>query len=164
MLHERRIAEQIDAYATGCITDAHPDADAARKAEQAARTVLDRAKNACTRLDTTLYTELRPYRRAAHITDPAKRLTTVTNELAGVEHALTTATTRADRLQHEPAIRALPAGGLDTEHDRWAADRAAQREAAARQAQEDWQRQQQPHRTRPNHLGHPAPDHGPRIG
>jgi hypothetical protein len=163
-LHGHRVEDQINAFATRQVTEAHPDADAARQTEHAARAAFETAQKARTRLDTTLYTELRPYGRAAHITDPGQRLTTVTNELADVEHDLTTATTRVGHLQNEPAIRDFPAASLDTEHSQWSADRAAKRETAARQAQALWQRQQQTHPIAPNHPAHPRVDHGPSIG
>ncbi len=163
-LHRRRVEEQINVYVTRQVARAHPDADASHQAEHAARAAFEAAEKARTRLDTALYAELRPYGRAARVTDPAQRLTTVTDELGVVERNLTTATTQVGRLQNEPAIRALPAASLDTEQDKWAADRAAQRQTAARQAQMRWRRQQQPHRTGPNQPGHPPLDHGPSIG
>jgi hypothetical protein len=115
-LHGCGIEQQINAYATHQVAMAHPDTEAAEKAR--------------TRLDNTLYTELRTYGRAAHITDPSQRLTTVTDQLAALEHDLTTATTRVDHLQNQPAIRNLPAASLDTEHSQWSADRTAKRETA----------------------------------
>ncbi len=163
-LHGRRVKEQIHAYATRQVAEAHPDADAVRRAERTAWTAFEVAKKARTRLDTTLYNELRPYGRAAHVADPGQRLTTVTDELAIVERDLTTATAQVDRLRNEPVIRALPSDGLKAEHGQWAADRAAQSQTAAREAQLRWGRQQQAHRIGPSHPGHhPALDHGRGI-
>jgi exodeoxyribonuclease V alpha subunit len=163
-LHGRRVEERIDAYATRQVAEAHPDADAARHAEHGARAAFEAAEKTRTRLDTTLYGELRPYGRAAHITEPGQRLASLTDQLAAVEHDLHTVTTQVERLRDEPAVCALPAGGLDTEHNRWADDRAAQGEAAARQTQARWRRQQQTHPIRPNHPGHPALNQRPSIG
>ncbi|MGI8701682.1 MAG: hypothetical protein ACR2JU_10855 [Nocardioidaceae bacterium] len=163
-LHGGRVEEQIDAYVTRQVAGAHPDADAARQAERTASTRLDRARKAGRQLDTTLHNELRPFGPAAHVADPGQRLTTVTDQLALIERNLTTATTRVDRLRSEPPIRALPSDGLKAEHDQWAADRAAKSQAAARQAQERWRRQQQAHRILPTDPGHPTIDHGPSIG
>lgn len=162
-VHGRRLAEQIDVYVTRRVVGAHPDADDVRQAERTASTRFDRAMKARIRLDTTLYNEIRPYGRAAHITNPCQRLTAITDQLAVVVHDLRTATTQVGRLEKETAIRALPAAGLDTEHGQWSADRAAQRQTAVRQAQERWRRQQQAYRTEPNQPGHPRLDHGPSI-
>lgn len=161
LMRGRRVEEQLNAYVTHQVTEAHPHADGTRRAERSARATYEAARKTRTRLDNTLYTELRPLGWVAHVTEPAQRLTSVTDQLAVLEDDLATATTRLDRLQDEPVIRALPSGGLDTEHDRWAADRAAQRQAAVRKTQLRWQRQQQTQPIRPNH---PALDHGPRLG
>ncbi len=162
-LHGHRIEAQIDAYAARHVAQAHSDADAARQSEHAASVAFEAAQKARTRLDNALYTELRPYGRAAHITDPGQRLTIVIDQLAVVEHDLATATTRVGGLHAEPAIRALSSGGLDTERNQWSADRAAHREAAARETRARCQRQQSP-RIGPNHPGHPTRDQRPSIG
>ena len=135
-LHGHHIEQQINTYATRSVTAAHPEADTARHAEHTARAAFEAAQKARRRLDTTLYTELRPYGRIAHLPQPAERFTTVTDELTAVEHDMTTATTRIDHLQTQPTIRDLTDASLDTEHDQWAADRAAQRQTATRQTQE----------------------------
>jgi hypothetical protein len=163
-LHRHRIVEQINGYAARHVAQAHPDADAARQAEHAARAAYESAQNARTRLDTTMHAELRPYGSAANITEPGQRLTSLTHQLGVVEHDLHTTTAIVHRIRDEPAIRTLPAGDLDTEHGQWAADRADQRQAAARDAQERWLRQQQTHRIRPTQPSHPALDHGAGIG
>ncbi|MDX6297871.1 MAG: hypothetical protein QOI51_1728, partial [Nocardioidaceae bacterium] len=162
-LHRHRIVEQINGYAARHVAMAHPDADAARQAEHAASVAFEAAQKARTRLDNALYTELRPYGRAAHITDPGQRLTIVIDQLAVVEHALAAAMTRVAGLHAEPAIRALSSGGLNSERNQWSADRAARREAAARETRARWQRQQAP-RIGPNHHGHPTRDQRPSIG
>ena len=163
-LHGHHIDEQINTYATRSVTSAHPEAVTIRQVEHAARAAFEAAPKARRRFDTTLPTELRPYGRIAHLPDPVGRLTTVTDQLAAVEQNLTTATTRVDRLQNEPIFRTLLADGLETEHDRWAADRTAQRQTVARQTRERWQQQQHHPRTRPTQPGHPALDRGPSIG
>ena len=73
-----------------------------------------------TQLKNAMYTELRPYGRAAHVSNPRERLTNLTAELANVERDLRTATTRVRAISNEPSIRTLPNGGLDSEHHRWA--------------------------------------------
>ncbi|MDX6307028.1 MAG: hypothetical protein QOI06_74, partial [Nocardioidaceae bacterium] len=162
-LHGRRVEAQIDAYAARHVAEAHPDADAARQAEQAARAVFQAAQKARTRLETTMHAELRPYGRVAHVTEPDQRLTTVTDQLSAVEGDLRTATIRVGRLRDEQVIRTLPAGGLDTEQDHWAADRTAQRQTAARETQARCRRQQKAHRIRLTQPIHPTSDHGPSI-
>ncbi len=125
------------------VADAHPDADQIREAERDAYTAYDRAEQARTQLDEAMYAELRPYGQAAHTRDASGRLAAVADELAGVERDLRTATARVEALASEPSIRTLPDGGLDGEHERWAADRLARQQAAAREAKERRQRQQE---------------------
>ncbi len=163
-LHGREVEEQIDAYVTRRVTEAHPDADDARQAERTAWSAFEAAERARTRLDNTLSEKLRPYRRAAHVADPVERLTAVIEEMAVAERNLKIAKTRVGHLQNEPVIRALGAGGLDTEHSQWAADRAVQHETAAREPQARRWRQQEAHGIGPNHAGHTSLDHAPSIG
>ena len=99
------------------VTEAHPEADAIRQTEHTASAAFEAAQKARRRLDTTLYTELRPYGRIAHIPDPAEPLTTVTDQLTAVEHNLTTATTRSRPPQERAGHPRPPSRRLDTEHD-----------------------------------------------
>lgn len=79
-----------------------------------------------------MYGELRPYRQAARVRDPATRVDAVADELADVEQELRATIARVHALANEPSVRALPHGGLDSERDRWAADRHTRQQAAAR--------------------------------
>ena len=106
-LHGRRVDDPINAYIARTVADAHPDADRIRDAERHAYTAYNRAEQARTQLDEIIYAELRPYGRAAHVRDPADRLTDVTAELADVERDLRTASVtrpgRRERTEHPHA-------------------------------------------------------------
>ena len=77
-----------------------------------------------------MYAELRPY--GAGSAHPRRRPVgsqpSQTN-WQSVERDLLTVTTRVSALAREPSIRTLPDGGLDGEHERWAADRLARQQA-----------------------------------
>ena len=133
-LHGRRVEDPINAFVAREVADAHPDADQIRETERDAHAAYERAERSRTHLDEAMYAELRPYGRAAHTRDADGRLTTVVDQLAGVQRDLRTATARVDVLQREPAVRALPRAGVDGERERWAADRVARQEAASREA------------------------------
>ena len=126
-LHGRRVHDPINAYIARTVADAHPGADRILDAERHAHTAYNRAEQARAQLDEIIYAELRAYGRAAHVRDPDDRLTDVTAVLADVERDLRTATSRVRAVANEPSNRALPNGGLDSEHDRWAADRRARK-------------------------------------
>jgi len=163
-LHDGRVEDRIDAYVGRRITETHPDADRVRHAEHDAWVVYEVAEKARTRLDNTLYDEIRHYGRVAHVPDPGRRLATIAEQLAAIEDDLTTAAARVHRLQNVPAIRGLPEGALGAEHRRWAGERAAQRETAARQARARSRRQRHADRVGPDHPNHPKLDRGPSIG
>jgi hypothetical protein len=163
-LNRRWLQDQIDTYVDRAVAAAHPDAEQLRQAERDASAVYARAERSRVQLEAALEAELRPYRRAAHVCDPAGRLTAVTGELAEVERDLHTATARVRALVNEPTIRTLPDGGLDSERDRWAADRHTQQQTAARQAHERLRREQEKARQiEPPPTSRP-PDRGWGIG
>jgi exodeoxyribonuclease V alpha subunit len=164
-LHGRRVEDQIDAFVTQQVAAAHPDAERIRHAEREAAAASESAEGARTQLDNALYAELRPHGRAAHVADPADCLTDVTAVLADVERDLRTATSRVRAVANEPSIRTLPNGGLESERDRWAADRRARQQAAAREAKERWQGQQRKsRRIEPTPPSRSTPDRGWGIG
>ncbi len=164
-LHGRRVDDSINAYITRTVADAHPDADQIRDAESHAYTAYNHAAQARTQLDEAMYAELRPYRHSAHARDATGRLDAVTDEVAGVEHELRTASARVQALALEPSIRTLPEGGLDGEHDQWTADRHARRQAATREANDRSQRQHEKRRRiDPPPRSRNTPDHGWGIG
>jgi hypothetical protein len=164
-LREGRVEREIDAYVIRVVADAHPESDTLRLGERTTLVAFQAVEQARTRLDNALYEQLRPYGRAGYVTDPDERLATLTDQLGVVEQDLQTATAQVHELRNEPAVRALHEGGLDTEHHQWVTDRAAQRDATARQAQAaDWRRQQQLLRIRPNPPARPDLDRGPSIG
>ena len=164
-LHGRRVEDQIGGFVAQQVAAAHPDAERIRHAEREAMAALESAERARTRLDSIIYAELRPYGRAAHVGDPGRRLTAVTVELADVERDLRTATSRVRAVANEPSIRALPSGGLDSEHDRWVADRRARQEADAREARERLRLQQEKaRRIEPTPPSRSTPDRGSGIG
>jgi conjugative relaxase-like TrwC/TraI family protein len=165
-LRGRRVEDQINAHIARTVAGAHPDADRIRGSERAAFTACTQAEQARTRLDEALYSALRPYGPTAHLGETADRLDCVADELAGVERELGTATARLRAVTSEPWLRRLPGGGLDGERVRWAADREARQDAAARDANERRQRRHEPARRRmesPPQL-RSAPDHGRGIG
>ena len=145
-LHGRRVEDQINAYIDRTVAGSHPDADRIRHAERDAQTAYEGAERSRTQLDNAMYAELRPYGRAAHVRDPDDRLTAVTTELADVERDLRTASARVQAIASEPSVRTLPDGGLDSEHDRWTADRRTRQQAAAWAANDRRQRQQEKRR------------------
>ncbi|MGK2875784.1 MAG: AAA family ATPase [Nocardioides sp.] len=163
-LHGRRVEDPINAFIARTVADAHPDADQIRESERDAHTAYERAERSRTHLDEAMYAQLRPYGRAAHRRDAAGRLSTVANELAGVERDLRTATARVDDLQREPAVRALPPAGVDGQRERWAADRQVRQETATREAKQRQQRQQETPRIKPPRPSPSTPDHGRGIG
>jgi exodeoxyribonuclease V alpha subunit len=123
------------------------------------------AERARTQLNNAMYAELRPYGRAAHVGDPGERLTDVTAALADVERDLHTATSRVRAVANEPSIRTLPNCGLDSEQDRWAADRRARQQADARDARERLRLQQEKaRRIEPTPPSRSTPDRSWGIG
>jgi exodeoxyribonuclease V alpha subunit len=161
-LHGRRVEEPINAYVGRQVADAHPDADQIRRAERDAHTAYDRAERARTQLDEAIYAELRSTGRAGLARNPAGRLSAVAEELAGVERDLRSATARVAALHGEPSLRTLPDDGLDGEHQRWAADRAARQQAASRAAQ---QRRQNPTGQTADRAAPTDPEHSrPQVG
>jgi len=163
-LHGRRVEDPINAFVARLVADAHPDAGQIREAERNAYTAYNRAEQARTQIDAIRDAELRPYGRAARTADATGRLATVADDLAGVERDLRTATAGVEALTSESRMRALPGGGLDGEHQRWAADRLACQEAAALDANERRQRQQKSRRIQPSPPSRGTPDHGRGIG
>jgi len=167
-LHGRRVEDPINAFVARKVAGAHPDADQIREAERNAYTAYNRAEQARTQLDRALDraldAELRPHGRAAHTADATGRLATVTDELASVERDLRNATACVEALNSDPRIRTLPGGGLDGEHERWAADRLAHQEAAAPDAKECRQRQEKTRRIEPPPPSRSTPDHRWGIG
>ena len=155
----------MDVYVDRAVAAAHPDADQIRQDERGTKAAYARAERSRAHLDNAMHAELRPYRRAAHVRDAGEYLADVTAELTDVERDLRRATVRVRALANEPSIRTPPDGGLDSERDRWAADRRARQQAAAREAKERWQRQQQKsRRIEPSPPSWGAPDPGWGIG
>ncbi|RHW24095.1 TrwC relaxase [Nocardioides immobilis] len=161
-LHWRRLEDAINTYVARQIAAAHPDADQIRDAERNAQAAYDSAERSRTQLEESMYADLRPYRQAAHTRDAASRLAAVADDLAGVERELRTVSTRVEALASEPCLRTLPDGGFDVEHDRWAADRIARQQAAAREANEHRQRLEKAQRIEPPPPS--TPDRGWGIG
>ena len=163
-LHGRRVEDLLNAFVARTIAEAHPDADQIRATLRDAHAAHERAERTRTHLEETMDAELSPYGHAAHTRDAGARLAAVVDQLAGVRRDLLSARTRVDVLQRERAVRALPSGGVDGERERWAADRAARRQAAARDAQERRQRQEGTRRIEPPPASRDTPHHGRGIG
>ncbi len=158
-----RVSEAINTYVTGQVAAAHPEADQIRQAELDATTAYQDAQRAREQLERTLRNQLRDHGRAAYFTDPHTVLAKATAWLADLRHQLHTATTRVRALEHEPAIRALPAATLDQERDRWADDRVNQQVAAAHQAGALLHQRTRAHQMEPS-PSRPSPDRGWGIG
>ena len=124
--------------------------------------------------------QLRRYGSLALTRDPETDLAHAEHDIATASTALATARGDIARLSAEPAIRALPAGRLAHEHDRWRSDdeharavveqRRAQRHTSfdpyalppgARS--DDRQRLRAADHTHQHHAGHDR-DSGPSIG
>ena len=164
-LHGPRVEDQTEAFVAQQVAAAHPDAERIRHAEREAMAAIEGVERARTQLKNAMYAELRPYGRAAHVSDPRERLTDVTAELANVERDLRTATTRVRAISNEPSIRTLPNGGLDSEHHRWAADRRARQQADAREARERLRLQHdKARRIEPTPPSHSTPGRSQGIG
>ncbi|MCW2833658.1 MAG: TrwC9 [Nocardioides sp.] len=164
-LHARRVEDQIEAFVAQQIAAAHPDAEQIRHAEREAMAASENADRARTQLDNHMYAELRPYGRAAHVSNPRERLTNLTAELADVERDLRAATSRVRAVSNEPSIRTLPSGGLDSEHDRWVADRRARQQADAHDGRERLRLQQEKaRRIEPTPPNRSTPGRGGGIG
>lgn len=163
-LHGQRVRDSIDAFIDRQVADAHPNAEKIYGAVHHADATYERAQQSRRDLDQIVRAELRPYGSAAHTPDPTARLATVAHELVEVDRDLRSATATVAVLTREPATRTLP-GGLACEHERWAADRLARKEAAARQVRERWLAQQNSSRMRrPPTPDHTNPDRGWGIG
>lgn len=164
-LHGRRVEDQIEAFIAQQVAAAHPDAERIRHAEREAMAASEGAERARIQLDTNMFAELRPYGRAAHVGDPGEWLTNVTAKLADVARDLRVATSRVAATENEPSIRTLPNGGLDSEHDRWDADRRARQQEDAGQARERLRLQQQKaRRIPPTPPSRSTPGRGQGIG
>jgi hypothetical protein len=163
-LHGRRVEDPINHHIASQVAAAHPDADQLRETEHDAYAAYQGAAQARTRLDQTIYAELRPHGIAAHPRDATSQLTALVNELATIERDLRAANAEVDALQRDPALRTLPPAGIEGEHNRWTTDRAARQEAATQEAGERRQRQEQTRRIEPPPVSPRTPDHGPGIG
>ncbi len=163
-LHGRRVEDPINAFVARTVADNHPDADQLRQTARDAHAAYERAERSRTHLDEAMDAELRPYGWTAYTRDAASRLTTLENQLAGLQRDLHTATARIEVLQREPALRALSPAGVDGERERWAADCAARQETASREANQRRQRREKTRRIEPPSPSRSTPDHGPSIG
>jgi conjugative relaxase-like TrwC/TraI family protein len=164
-LRGSRVEGLIDVYVNRAVATAHPDADLIRRDERGANAACERAERSRAQLDKAIYSELRPYRRAARVRDTGEHLADVTAELADIERDLRRTTARVRALASEPSIRTLPDGGLDSERDRWVAERRTRQQAAAREDKERWQLQQhRSRRTEPTPTTRGTPDGGWGIG
>jgi exodeoxyribonuclease V alpha subunit len=164
-LHGRRIEHEIDAFVAHQVAAAYPDADLTRQTEHQSKIAYERAERSRVQLDNAMHAELRGYGRAALVRDPVDCLTEVAAALADVDRDLRTATSGVRAVANEPSIRALPKGGLASERDRWAADRGARQQAAAREVKEVWQHQQrESRRIEPTPPSRSTPDRGWGIG
>ncbi|RHW23973.1 TrwC relaxase [Nocardioides immobilis] len=163
-LHGRHVEDPINAYVARQVSDAHSDADQIRLAERDASAAYERAERARNQLDEARYAALRPYGRAGFARDAAGRLAAVADELAGVERELRTVSTRLNALESEPSVRTLPDGELVVERRRWAADRVARHETAAREARQRRQNRQERRWIEPPPPTRSTPDRGWGIG
>ncbi|HEU4566667.1 MAG TPA: hypothetical protein VFR99_01455, partial [Marmoricola sp.] len=128
--YARRVAEQarpeltqLRAHATGA---AHRQQQAARAYREAALACSDR---------------LAGYGRLGHVEDAEGLLAQAEQQIPETAAGLRQARARVAALQAEPAIRALPAGRLDTERELWHHDRQQAQQHAREQARQQGQEQ-----------------------
>lgn len=153
------------------VAQAHPEAEPLRTEAATTQQAAEEALGALTTLHTRLGEQLRPYRWARARADALPRaLAEIRGDLEAIEPVLEEARQEVERLRHAPEIRSLLPGQLDTEHDRWQADRTAAQEAErAAVAQAAERRQLEAEQARRHGVIQPTahsrrPTCGPTIG
>jgi hypothetical protein len=153
-------------YARAVAAHAHPDHAVARADAATAAQRRDDAWQAWRDTQRRIDLQLAHYGTLGHHPDPAGYLDQVETAIATIRTRADAAHDRVAALLAEPTLRCLPVGRLDTERDRWRADRhAATARRSARSAQLDAD-QVFHHRVRQHHgaVPPPAPARSPRIG
>lgn len=159
-----RLTEALAAYTAQRVAAAHPDAAQIRQHERDTNAAYHHAHRARTDYEDTMWTQLTGHGRYVYTSDPHTRLVADTVVLVDLDHQLAAATTHVQALEREPAIRALPSSALDSERERWAADRHANQVAKARQDRDDRLNRPAPTHPSPSSGYHRPVDHGYGIG
>ena len=156
----QRFQQRLTGYAREVAEQDHPDltrlradATAAERREQQATRAYRETALACS-------DRLTAYRHLGHVQEPAEMLARAEKEIVQVAADLRRARARVSALQAEPAIRTLPPGRLDAEHDAWHHDRQQAAQQAQQQARDARRRAQQavpqPHQPPSPHRGAPG--------
>jgi conjugative relaxase-like TrwC/TraI family protein len=114
-----RLREALTSCARRIAEDNHPEHT---QLKHAAASAAQQADHAMTAFDAELRSEpmeLGRYSRLAYIQDPAGRLAHTEQQTAQLAEQLRDAQARVHALELEPAIRTLPVGRLQNEHDTW---------------------------------------------
>ncbi len=106
--------------------NAHPDHAPAQAAAHDATRTAEEALNAYNQTRTHYPAELAGHGNLAYIPDPAGHLQESELDVADLTNQLQAAQTRVHAALAEPALRSLPQERIETERERWAADRFEQ--------------------------------------
>ena len=126
----------IDRYAEHAAGQAHPELEATRRAVQVADQHARNAKDTRTAAENARahqFDEL-GLGSLAYTDRPARQLAAAEDNLSKLTRQLTQTQDRISALGREPAIRTLPAGRLQTEHDTCVGDHEHEKDARARAA------------------------------
>jgi len=119
------IGQAITAYARKVAEGAHPDHAPAQTRAQDARHTAERALDAYERARTHYPAELADHGNLAWLPDPAGHLAEAKLDVTELTDQLRAARGRVRAALAEPAIRSLPQERIESERERWAADRQA---------------------------------------
>ncbi len=120
------LGKAITAYARTVAEGAHPDHTPAQAAAQAATRTAEHALEAYDKARTTCPAELAAYGNLTYIPDPTGHLAETELDVAELTDQLQAARGRVRAALAEPALRCLPPERIETERERWAADRFEQ--------------------------------------
>jgi exodeoxyribonuclease V alpha subunit len=159
-----QLHQAITSHAQNAAEQAHPDhrqlAATAQSATAAAHEA-DNARNAAARL---LSRRLDRFGNLAYTDDPTGRLARTEHAVAELTVDLGRARERVGALRQDPAIRTLTPGRLQTERDKWEAQRAEAQETDRRAAWLAATAATKPSRIHPEDRVSPTPDRGRSHG
>jgi hypothetical protein len=127
-----RLHDAFDRHAHREAEHAHPDHAALQVAADATQERERHARGDALKSRSHYDDRLDRYGALGHTERPDQRHAELDEQITSIRGQLTTTNRRVDRLCHEPAVTAQPAGWLATEHQRWQTDHeTAQLRAAA---------------------------------
>ncbi|MDQ6687290.1 MAG: hypothetical protein M3Z50_06720 [Actinomycetota bacterium] len=161
-----RLRDAVENHITQALAQAHPGGDQIHTDAENTWHHYQRAEGARDDITREFAEQLHPYEHLYNQTALETKLDDAETRLAGVERDLSTATDRVNALCQEPAIRTLPVGRLEAEHDTWQLDRDQDRRYRAQAAAAARVEPATTRRHHPVDLGSPGTGHsrGPGIG